>query len=98
MLSSLLRYFPSFKRWEPLNFSNPNFIRIPASQKIEEETIPDYVAARYYPTRIGETVKGRYQVVGKLGFGSSSTVWLAGYGMNRHLWQLFIVHGDNQSD
>ncbi|KAJ5903916.1 hypothetical protein N7504_006299, partial [Penicillium tannophilum] len=46
-------------------------------QAIEEETIPGYVAARYYPTRIGEILKDRYQVVGKLGFGASSTVWLA---------------------
>lgn len=74
MLSSLLRSLPSFKRWKPLNFSNPNFIRIPATQRIEEETIPDYVASRYYPTRIGEILKDQYQVVGKLGFGSSSTV------------------------
>ncbi|KAJ5115187.1 hypothetical protein NUU61_000946 [Penicillium alfredii] len=44
---------------------------------VEEENIPGYVAARYYPTRIGEILKDRYQVVGKLGFGASSTVWLA---------------------
>ncbi|GAD92996.1 protein kinase domain protein [Paecilomyces variotii No. 5] len=50
---------------------------IPVSQKIEEETIPDYVSSRYYPTRIGEIFKDRYQIVGKLGFGTSSTVWLA---------------------
>ncbi|KAJ5609440.1 hypothetical protein N7528_010007, partial [Penicillium herquei] len=77
-MPSLLRSLPLLgRRWKPLNFSNPNFIRIPASQKIEEETIPGYVAARYYPTQIGEILKSRYQVVGKLGFGTSSTVWLA---------------------
>ncbi|KAJ5884361.1 hypothetical protein N7504_011933 [Penicillium tannophilum] len=65
------------RRWMPLNFDNPNFIRIPTSHVIEEETIPGYVAGRYYPTRIGEILKDRYQVVGKLGFGASSTVWLA---------------------
>ncbi|QQK46080.1 ERK3/4 MAP kinase [Penicillium digitatum] len=47
------------------------------SQAIEEEMIPGYTAGRYYPTRIGEILKDRYQVVGKLGFGASSTVWLA---------------------
>ncbi|KAJ5723664.1 hypothetical protein N7488_001699 [Penicillium malachiteum] len=77
-MPSLLRSLPLFgRRWTPLNFSKPNFVRIPASQKIEEETIPGYVAARYYPTRIGEILQSRYQVVGKLGFGTSSTVWLA---------------------
>ncbi|CAG8409164.1 unnamed protein product [Penicillium salamii] len=41
------------------------------------ETIPGYVASRYYPNQIGEIIKNRYQVVGKLGFGATSTVWLA---------------------
>ncbi|KAJ5787555.1 hypothetical protein N7457_002545 [Penicillium paradoxum] len=78
MLTSLLRSFPRLgRRWAPLNFSNPNFARIATSEVIEEETIPGYLAARYYPTQIGEIFKDRYQVVGKLGFGASSTVWLA---------------------
>jgi serine/threonine-protein kinase SRPK3 len=78
MFPSLLRSLSRLGRtWKPLNFSNPTFVRIPASQKIEEETIPDYVASRYYPVRIGEILKDRYQIVGKLGFGTSSTVWLA---------------------
>ncbi|RHZ53664.1 uncharacterized protein CDV56_106989 [Aspergillus thermomutatus] len=78
MLPSLLRSLPRLGRtWKPLNFSDPNFARIPASQKIEEETLPDYIASRYYPVRIGEILQDRYQIVGKLGFGASSTVWLA---------------------
>ncbi|PLB49327.1 kinase-like protein [Aspergillus steynii IBT 23096] len=59
MLSSLLRSLPQLgRRWKPLDFSNPNFVRIPEYHKIDEETLPDYV-------------------VGKLGFGSTSTAWLA---------------------
>ena len=78
MLSSIFRFVPQLRRkWTPLNFSNPNFVRIPTAQAIEEETIPGYVAAQYYPTRIGEVFKDRYQVISKLGFGASSTVWLA---------------------
>ncbi|KAL5332951.1 kinase-like domain-containing protein [Aspergillus crustosus] len=78
MLPSLLRSLPRLGRtWKPLNFSNSTFARIPVSQKIEEETLPDYVASRYYPARIGEIFQDRYQIVGKLGFGASSTVWLA---------------------
>lgn len=61
----------------PRAYANPNFIRIPAEEKVEEETLPDYLPARYYPVRIGEVFAGRYQVVGKLGFGATSTVWLA---------------------
>ncbi|KAL5049137.1 hypothetical protein BDW71DRAFT_217756 [Aspergillus fruticulosus] len=78
MLPSFLRSLPRLGRtWKPIHFSNPNFARIPVSQKIEEETLPDYIASRYYPARIGEIFQGRYQIVGKLGFGASSTVWLA---------------------
>ncbi|KAK2742729.1 hypothetical protein FQN55_007670 [Onygenales sp. PD_40] len=78
MLSSLLRSLPRLgRRWQPLNLSNPSFVRIPEYHKIEEETLPDYIASQYYPARIGEVIKERYQVVGKLGFGSSSTTWLA---------------------
>jgi hypothetical protein len=61
----------------PRIFANPNFVRIPTNHKVEEETLPDYLPARYYPVRIGEVFVDRYQVVGKLGFGASSTVWLA---------------------
>ena len=77
----------SFFRWvsgvgqrppSPLRtFSSQGFKRISESQKIEEETMPDYVATRYYPVHIGEVFASRYQVVGKLGFGATSTVWLA---------------------
>ncbi|PYI27291.1 kinase-like protein [Aspergillus indologenus CBS 114.80] len=78
MFSSLRRSLPQLgRRWKPLDFSNPNFIRIPEWHKIEEENLPDYTASQYYPTRIGEVIKERYQIIGKLGFGSTSTVWLA---------------------
>jgi serine/threonine-protein kinase SRPK3 len=43
---------------------------------VEEESIPNYKARRYYPVRIGEVFNERYQAVGKLDYGSSSTVWL----------------------
>lgn len=62
---------------QPRAFTNPNFARIPQDAKIEEEAIPDYLAAGYYPVKIGEVFVDRYQVVGKLGFGAYSTVWLA---------------------
>ncbi|KAM0744331.1 hypothetical protein ACQRIT_001645 [Beauveria bassiana] len=62
---------------QPRIFANPNFVRIPADVQVEEEALPDYLPARYYPMRIGQVLVDRYQVVGKLGFGRSSTVWLA---------------------
>lgn len=78
MLTSFVKSLPQLGRtWKPLNFTNPNFVRLAANQRIEEETIPKYIASRYYPVRIGDVFRDRYQVVGKLGFGTSSTVWLA---------------------
>ncbi|RXW24063.1 hypothetical protein EST38_g1753 [Candolleomyces aberdarensis] len=44
---------------------------------LEEETLPDYLPTRYYPIQIGQLLGARYQVVGKLGFGTTSTAWLA---------------------
>ncbi|RSL51812.1 hypothetical protein CEP54_011231 [Fusarium duplospermum] len=77
-MASFLRRLPwPGRAWKPLTFSNTNFTRIPLHEKIEEELLPDYIATRYYPVRIGEVLMDRYQIVGKLGFGASSTVWLA---------------------
>ncbi|EEU45186.1 uncharacterized protein NECHADRAFT_41442 [Fusarium vanettenii 77-13-4] len=78
MRSSFLRRlrWPG-RPWKPLTFSNPNFSRIPLHQQVEEECLPDYIASRYYPVHIGEVLRDRYQIVGKLGFGTTSTVWLA---------------------
>ena len=46
-------------------------------QPIEEERTPYYHRKHFYPTRLGEILNGRYQVATKLGYGTSSTVWLA---------------------
>jgi len=80
MASSLLRRaWKSIHRlaWKPLAFPNEGIATISVNQKIEEKTIPGYVATRYYPVTIGQIFQNRYQVVGKLGYGITSTVWLA---------------------
>lgn len=59
------RVFPR-SGWEVINPSIP----------IEEESIPTYRPDKFYPVHIGEIFNHRYQVVGKLGYGSSATVWL----------------------
>ncbi len=43
---------------------------------LEEETLSWYNPEKWYPVRVGEVFRSRYQVVLKLGFGSVSTVWL----------------------
>lgn len=57
-------------------FPVDGFVEISVEDKIEEETIPNYKPESFYPVRLGEVFISRYQVVAKLGFGTSSTVWL----------------------
>lgn len=49
---------------------------IPTETPIEEETLPHYEVAHYYPVRIGDVYHTRYEVAGKLGYGAYSTSWL----------------------
>jgi hypothetical protein len=44
---------------------------------LEEELLPYYNAEHFYHVQTGEIFNHRYQTIAKLGFGSSSTVWLA---------------------
>ncbi|KAK3679290.1 hypothetical protein LTR78_000851 [Recurvomyces mirabilis] len=43
---------------------------------VEEAMVRGYKAEHYYPVRIGDVFQERYKIVGKLGYGSASTVWL----------------------
>ncbi|EPQ57713.1 kinase-like protein [Gloeophyllum trabeum ATCC 11539] len=52
------------------------FTSLDASEKIEEESFPWYSPSTFYPVRIGEVFRTRYQALAKLGYGSSATVWL----------------------
>ncbi|KAG5933721.1 hypothetical protein E4U60_004319 [Claviceps pazoutovae] len=58
----------SGRSWKPLAFSRKVFYVMPADEKFDEETITGYNASDYYPVRIGEVLRARYQVVGKICF------------------------------
>ncbi|KAI0654569.1 kinase-like domain-containing protein [Cubamyces menziesii] len=58
----------------PLSTVNPSIIN--SNIPIEEERLPWYDSRDFYPVRVGQVFKSRYQVVGKLGYGGYSTVWL----------------------
>ncbi|PLB39999.1 kinase-like domain-containing protein [Aspergillus candidus] len=60
----------------PRQFPTSGFVRLDSSEKIEEESLPHYDAGRYYPAHIGDVLVSRYQIVSKLGYGTSSTAWL----------------------
>lgn len=51
--------------------------RLPLDVELEEETNPGYRAETWYHVRIGEIVRDRYLICTKLGWGDTSTVWLA---------------------
>jgi serine/threonine-protein kinase SRPK3 len=86
-------------RWSRRIFQNP---RVPTVQalnsnyhvvlmagKIEEENLPWYKPDQFYPVRTGDVFRSQYRVVGKLGYGAYSTVWLSG---------LAIVSGSTITD
>ncbi|PKY08810.1 kinase-like protein [Aspergillus campestris IBT 28561] len=49
----------------------------PRSIKIDEETLPTYQPEKHYPVSQGEILNERYQTLAKIGYGVTSTVWLA---------------------
>lgn len=60
--------------------------KLPQDTPIEEETSPGYEAKDFYPVDPGEHLIGKYQVISKLGWSHTSTVWLA-RDLKRRIWQ-----------
>ncbi|PIL26709.1 hypothetical protein GSI_11188 [Ganoderma sinense ZZ0214-1] len=60
----------------PRRLSTASFKTLDPSQRVEEEALSWYNPQAFYPVRIGEVLQSRYQVIGKLGYGAYSTVWL----------------------
>jgi len=61
----------------PIIFPTGGYETVPPSEVLEEERFEQFKQGQYYPANIGEVLTSRYQVIGKLGFGTTSTVWLA---------------------
>ncbi|KAI1751061.1 protein kinase [Xylaria castorea] len=57
-------------------FPSNGFMLLSSEHTIQEESLPAYKAERFYPVRLGEVFKSRYQIVTKLGYGTASTIWL----------------------
>ncbi|KAK7421589.1 hypothetical protein QQX98_002056 [Neonectria punicea] len=60
----------------PLQFPTSGFKVVPDLELLEEQHFDEFEAGHYYPMNIGDVLASKYQVIGKLGFGSTSTVWL----------------------
>lgn len=60
----------------PTALRNTLFDVLPLHDLVEEETVPNYDPSKFFPIHLGAVLRSRYRVVAKLGFGTSSTVWL----------------------
>ena len=76
-LSKWLGKFVTRTQWSPLRFPSNGFKVFGNDVWLDEEYLDAFAKGVYYPIKLGEVLVTRYQVVGKLGFGTSSTVWLA---------------------
>jgi hypothetical protein len=65
------------KPWTPLGFPTFDFEIVKDNVLLEEEQLDDFEKGACYPVNIGEIFASKYRVVGKLGFGTTLTVWLA---------------------
>ncbi|KAJ0414194.1 kinase-like domain-containing protein [Aspergillus carlsbadensis] len=72
---SRLRLFSSLRR-KPLPPPPPGLL-LRQDEPVDEEICPGYDSKRFYPVKPGEVLADRYQILAKVGWGTSSTVWLA---------------------
>lgn len=69
--------------------------RIDYSCLVEEETVSGYQPKNYYPVKLGKLFNNRYETIGKLGFGSASTVWLCRDHQKQHEFVVLKVYINN---
>ncbi|KIY50014.1 putative CDK4/6 [Fistulina hepatica ATCC 64428] len=74
-MSNLAHHLSERSSPPPRQFPTSGFQLLDTTQPIEEETYSWYNPTHYYPVHIGDVYQS-YQVVGKLGYGGYSTVWL----------------------
>ena len=59
-----------------VSFSRPP-LDLPSDVPLEEEKIPGYDYKHFYPAHPDELLANRYKLVTKIGWGHTSTIWLA---------------------
>ncbi|KAK3373522.1 kinase-like protein [Lasiosphaeria ovina] len=75
----------------PRKFPSSGFEIIDPSIKVEEENLPFYDPKIFYPARIGQVIHDRYQVVAKLGYGTTATTWLC-HDLVHHHYVTLKIH------
>jgi hypothetical protein len=68
------RVFSSLHK-KPFTLPTPKLIS--SSSLVDEERLPWYEDNSFYPARPGDVLADRFQILVKIGYGSSSTAWLA---------------------
>jgi len=79
MMLTIVRRVQQLLKTSPFvtrQFASIKTLKMDISQLFEEEQLPCYKPDQFYPVRIGETLDSKYKVLGKLGYGAYSTVWL----------------------
>lgn len=79
-MGMFLRYARNLLRkspLQPLRFPTTGFELIGDDYWLEEESSVAFRSGWYFPVNIGDVYASKYQVLGKLGFGVTSAVWLA---------------------
>ncbi|OGM45108.1 protein kinase domain protein [Aspergillus bombycis] len=71
----LTRSLSSLRR-KPFPTPNPGPL-LPLNEPVDEERCPWYSSANFYPAKPGEVLADRYQILVKVGWGTTSTVWFA---------------------
>lgn len=66
---------PVHMRQSSRTMTTSTYERLDPSIPVEEETLDGYRAESYYPVVLGAVFHERYKTLGKLGYGSASTVW-----------------------
>lgn len=52
-------------------------MEIPLDVPADEGQVPNYQPGVFYPANLGDILKGRFEILARIGWGTSSTVWLA---------------------
>lgn len=60
----------------PKRFDQSHAPMLNSSETLEEEDLPGYSPHHYFPVKIADVYDERYQMLSKLGYGVTSTVWL----------------------